>query len=59
MLNGQKLQGPETAVQVNLMLVANKMEDKFPLFTAVHNVFLGKIKPEQLVDCLRLHPAHL
>jgi len=59
MLNGQKLQGPETAVQVNLMLVANKMEDKFPLFTAVHNVFLGKIKPEQFVDCLRRHPAHL
>jgi glycerol-3-phosphate dehydrogenase (NAD+) len=59
MLNGQKLQGPETAVQISTMLAANKMEDKFPMFTGVHNIFKGKIKPEQLVDCLRQHPAHL
>lgn len=42
MLNGQKLQGPPTALEVNVMLKAKKMEDTqvfdlvcSPHFTAV------------------------
>jgi len=58
MLNGQRLQGPETAAEVNLMLKAKGKEDEFPLFTAVHRVFLGEIKPASVIDALRNHPVH-
>lgn len=34
MLNGQKLQGPPTAAEVNVMLKAKNIEDK-SVFTAV------------------------
>lgn len=59
MLNGQKLQGPITAKEVNYMLANKSMEDKFPLFTAIHNICIGKIKPDQLIDCIRNHPEHM
>jgi glycerol-3-phosphate dehydrogenase (NAD+) len=58
MLNGQKLQGPETAAEVNFMLKKKGMEDHFPLFTAVHRIFINEMKPEQLIDMLRDHPVH-
>ena len=45
--------------QVNYMLKAKGMEDKFPLFTAVHNICGGNMKPEELIESLRNHPAHL
>ena len=38
MLNGQKLQGPETAAEVNHLLASKGLEAEFPLFTAVHKV---------------------
>ncbi|XP_055323212.1 glycerol-3-phosphate dehydrogenase [NAD(+)], cytoplasmic isoform X2 [Sitodiplosis mosellana] len=59
MLNGQKLQGPPTAKEVNFMLSNKKMEEKFPLFTAIHNICIGKLKPNQLIDCIREHPEHM
>ena len=59
MLNGQRLQGPETAAEVNFMLKAKKMEDKFPLFTAVHQICIGEKKPEAFIDSLRSHPEHM
>ncbi len=58
MLNGQRLQGPETAAEVNFMLKEKRMEAKFPLFTAVHKIFIGEMKPESLIDMLRDHPVH-
>jgi len=58
LLGGQKLQGPETAAQAYKMLQAKQMEDKFPLFIAVHKICTVQMKPEQLVDCLRNHPEH-
>lgn len=59
MLNGQKLQGPITAEEVNVMLKAKNAEDKFPLFTAVHKICIGEVKPAQLIDSLKNHPEHL
>jgi len=59
LLNGQKLQGPITAEEVNFMLKNKAMEDKFPLFTAIHNICSGKLKPDQLIDCIRNHPEHM
>jgi len=58
LLNGQKLQGPETAAEVNHLLKAKGLESKFPLFTAVHAIFTNKMKPEELIDMLRAHPLH-
>ena len=58
MLNGQKLQGPETAAEVNYVLKAKGLEAEFPLFTAVHKICIGELGPEQLLDSLKNHPAH-
>ena len=35
-LNGQKLQGTLTAMELNAYLKSKEMEDEFPLFTTVH-----------------------
>ncbi|XP_017301697.1 glycerol-3-phosphate dehydrogenase [NAD(+)], cytoplasmic-like [Diaphorina citri] len=58
MLNGQKLQGPFTADEVNYMLKNKNMENKFPLFTAVHKICIGEMKPQQFIDAIREHPDH-
>lgn len=59
MLNGQKLQGPPTAEEVNFMLKNKQMEDKFPLFTAIHKICTGVLKPADMIDCIRNHPEHM
>ncbi|KAL3837377.1 hypothetical protein ACJMK2_022739 [Sinanodonta woodiana] len=59
MLNGQKLQGPPTAYEVNYMLKSKNMEDRFPLFTAIHRICNGELKPEQFIECLKNHPEHM
>ncbi|CAD7077555.1 unnamed protein product [Hermetia illucens] len=59
MLNGQKLQGPITAEEVNFMLKNKQMEDKFPLFTAIHKICSGTIQAKDLIDCIRNHPEHI
>lgn len=59
MLNGQKLQGPPTAEEVNFMLKNKKMEDKFPLFTAIHKICTGQMKTTELIDSIRSHPEHM
>ncbi|XP_014245716.1 glycerol-3-phosphate dehydrogenase [NAD(+)], cytoplasmic [Cimex lectularius] len=58
MLNGQKLQGPITAEEVNVFLKYKNAEERFPLFTTVHKICIGTIKAEKLVDSLRDHPVH-
>lgn len=58
MLNGQKLQGPETAAEVNYVLKAKGLEAEFPLFTAVHKICTGEMKVESLLEALKNHPAH-
>lgn len=59
MLNGQKLQGPPTAFEVNYMLAAKDMEERFPLFTAIHNICKGNLKVTDFIGCLKNHPEHL
>ncbi|KAB8336652.1 hypothetical protein FH972_020963 [Carpinus fangiana] len=51
-LNGQKLQGTSTAVEVNTFLKAKGMEQDFPLFTAVYNILEGNKKPEEIPDLI-------
>ncbi|KIX00190.1 uncharacterized protein Z518_10328 [Rhinocladiella mackenziei CBS 650.93] len=51
-LNGQKLQGALTAVEVNTFLKSQALEKDFPLFTAVYNILQGKDKVEHLPDLI-------
>ncbi|CAB3403042.1 unnamed protein product [Caenorhabditis bovis] len=59
LLNGQSAQGPLTAEEVYLMTQKTGVDSKFPLFTAVHKICKGEMKPAELIDCLRNHPEHL
>jgi glycerol-3-phosphate dehydrogenase (NAD+) len=51
-LNGQKLQGTLTAVEVNTFLKSQGAEKDFPLFTAVYDVLHGKERVEHLPDLI-------
>ncbi|KAM4026867.1 glycerol-3-phosphate dehydrogenase 1-like protein, partial [Anomaloglossus baeobatrachus] len=56
MLNGQKLQGPQTSAEVYRILHQKGLVDKFPLFTAVHRIcYEGKLV-EEVIACLQSHP---
>lgn len=39
------------------MLKQRDKESSFPLFTAVHKICIGELKPEEFIGCLRDHPA--
>ncbi|PYH77530.1 NAD-dependent glycerol-3-phosphate dehydrogenase [Aspergillus uvarum CBS 121591] len=47
-LNGQKLQGTLTAIEVNNFLKKQGMEDEFPLLTAVYRVLTGAMSVEDI-----------
>ena len=59
LLNGQKLQGPFTAEEVNFMLKTRNMEDKFPLFTAIFRICSGQLEAKELINCIKNHPEHM
>lgn len=59
MLQGQKLQGPPTAAEVNHMLKSKKMEERFPLFTAVHKICQNEMPVSDMIECIRKHPEHM
>ena len=37
------IEGPETAAEVNYLLAREGLEDKFPLFTAVHRLVMHRV----------------
>lgn len=51
-LNGQKLQGTDTAYEVNAFLKSKGMEKDFPLMTAVYNILEGRNKPTDIPKLL-------
>jgi len=59
LLNGQKLQGPPTAAEVNYVLKKRNMEAQFPLFTAIHRICVQELRPDQFIECLQTHPEHM
>jgi len=59
LLNGQKLQGPETAREVYTMLVQQNLLESYPMFVSIHQIFEGAKEIKQFIDCLRAHPAHI
>uniref|UniRef100_T1JKV1 glycerol-3-phosphate dehydrogenase (NAD(+)) n=1 Tax=Strigamia maritima TaxID=126957 RepID=T1JKV1_STRMM len=58
MLNGQKLQGPETAHDLLKMLSTKGLTEKFPLFAAVHRICNGELPANSFIDQLKIHPEH-
>lgn len=56
LLNGQKLQGPATAHEVNVLLQSAGEVKNYPLFTAVHLIATKTIPPAELIDRIRVQP---
>ncbi|XP_005999356.1 glycerol-3-phosphate dehydrogenase [NAD(+)], cytoplasmic isoform X1 [Latimeria chalumnae] len=59
MLNGQKLQGPQTSSEVNHILKHKNLVEKFPLFTAVYQICYEGKPVKDFVTCLQNHPEHM
>jgi len=56
-LNGQKLQGHQTAAKVFKMLEAKGQStvDRYPLFVAIYRVSIKELKADQIFECLQIH----
>nr|XP_058933381.1 glycerol-3-phosphate dehydrogenase 1-like protein isoform X4 [Kogia breviceps] len=59
MLNGQKLQGPQTSAEVYRILKQKGLLDKFPLFTAVYQICYEGRPVQEMLSCLQSHPEHI
>ncbi|XP_006004372.1 glycerol-3-phosphate dehydrogenase [NAD(+)], cytoplasmic [Latimeria chalumnae] len=59
MLNGQKLQGPQTSAEVYKILRQRSMIDKFPLFSAVYEICYEGRPVQEFLTCLQNHPQHM
>ncbi|XP_053430343.1 glycerol-3-phosphate dehydrogenase 1-like protein [Nycticebus coucang] len=59
MLNGQKLQGPPTSVEVYRILKQKGLTDKFPLFTAIYQICYEGKPVQEMLPCLQHHPEHM
>ncbi|XP_030045881.1 glycerol-3-phosphate dehydrogenase 1-like protein [Microcaecilia unicolor] len=58
MLNGQKLQGPQTAAEVHRILQQRALVHKFPLFTAIYEICYEGKPVLEMISCLQSHPEH-
>jgi glycerol-3-phosphate dehydrogenase (NAD+) len=58
MLNGQKLQGPQTAQELHSILQHKGLVDKFPLFMAVYKICYENHPVSEFICCLQNHPEH-
>lgn len=56
LLQGQKLQGPQTAQEVYNLLKTREQLEQFPLFVATHKILQREIDPDLLFDFLRNEP---
>ncbi|KAJ7424987.1 Glycerol-3-phosphate dehydrogenase [NAD(+)], cytoplasmic [Pitangus sulphuratus] len=59
MLNGQKLQGPQTSAEVYKILKQKNMLDKFPLFTTIYKICYEGRSIQEFIMCLQNHPEHM
>ncbi|KAI1885036.1 hypothetical protein AGOR_G00216040 [Albula goreensis] len=59
MLNGQKLQGPQTSAEVFKILKKKDMIDKFPLFVSVYQICFEGRAVRDFITCLQNHPEHM
>ncbi|KFV71209.1 Glycerol-3-phosphate dehydrogenase [NAD(+)], cytoplasmic, partial [Dryobates pubescens] len=58
MLNGQKLQGPQTSAELHRILQSKNAVEKFPLFTAVYRICYEGKPVTDVIQCLQNHPVH-
>ncbi|ETE73780.1 Glycerol-3-phosphate dehydrogenase 1-like protein, partial [Ophiophagus hannah] len=59
MLNGQKLQGPQTSAEVYKILKQKNMVDKFPLFVNIYLICYQGKSIKEFITCLQKHPEHM
>ncbi|XP_077176476.1 glycerol-3-phosphate dehydrogenase 1-like protein [Paroedura picta] len=59
MLNGQKLQGPQTAAEVYKILKLKNLVNKFPLFVTVYQICYEGKPVKEFITCLQNHPEHM
>uniref|UniRef100_A0A8C7II44 Glycerol-3-phosphate dehydrogenase [NAD(+)] n=1 Tax=Oncorhynchus kisutch TaxID=8019 RepID=A0A8C7II44_ONCKI len=59
MLNGQKLQGPQTSAEVFKILKKRDMISKFPLFASVYQICFEGKAVQEFITCLQNHPEHM
>ncbi|KAM6106343.1 glycerol-3-phosphate dehydrogenase [NAD(+)], cytoplasmic isoform 2-T2 [Pterocles gutturalis] len=59
MLNGQKLQGPQTSAELHHILKSKNAVEKFPLFTAVYQICYEGKPVTDVIKCLQNHPEHM
>ncbi|XP_008510765.2 glycerol-3-phosphate dehydrogenase [NAD(+)], cytoplasmic [Equus przewalskii] len=59
MLNGQKLQGPQTARELHSILQHKGLVDKFPLFMGVYKICYENQPVGEFIHCLQNHPEHV
>ncbi|XP_009462558.1 PREDICTED: glycerol-3-phosphate dehydrogenase [NAD(+)], cytoplasmic isoform X2 [Nipponia nippon] len=59
MLNGQKLQGPQTSAELHRILKSKNIVEKFPLFTAVYRICYEGKPVTDVIKCLQNHPEHM
>ncbi|KAG7501666.1 glycerol-3-phosphate dehydrogenase 1 [Solea senegalensis] len=59
MLNGQKLQGPQTSAEVFKILQKRDMVNEFPLFSAVYQICFEGKEVKEFITCLQNHPEHM
>lgn len=58
LLNGQKLQGPQTSAEVYKVLKLKNLVNKFPLFAAVFEICYEGRPVKDFITCLQNHPEH-
>uniref|UniRef100_A0A8D3DSI3 Glycerol-3-phosphate dehydrogenase [NAD(+)] n=1 Tax=Scophthalmus maximus TaxID=52904 RepID=A0A8D3DSI3_SCOMX len=59
MLNGQKLQGPQTSAEVYRILQKKDIVNEFPLFVAVYQICFEGKEVKEFITCLQNHPEHM
>ncbi|XP_070805094.1 glycerol-3-phosphate dehydrogenase 1-like protein [Pituophis catenifer annectens] len=59
MLNGQKLQGPQTSAEVYKILKQKNLVDKFPLFVNIYLICYQGKSVKEFITCLQKHPEHM
>ncbi|XP_061686136.1 glycerol-3-phosphate dehydrogenase [NAD(+)], cytoplasmic-like isoform X2 [Syngnathoides biaculeatus] len=59
MLNGQKLQGPQTSAEIYKILRKKKIVNKFPLFASIYEICFEGKEVKKFITCLQNHPEHL
>uniref|UniRef100_UPI00193A3E07 glycerol-3-phosphate dehydrogenase [NAD(+)], cytoplasmic-like n=1 Tax=Styela clava TaxID=7725 RepID=UPI00193A3E07 len=60
MLNGQKLQGPQTASEVIAFLLMKDLDpNAYPLFYSVYRICFENMPASEFITCLQNHPEHM